>query len=429
MTKPKHIGLFITTKTFLPGCILVVVFMVCMNFVTLGQQPLSALEDERVHLEKEIEYTRTLLSKTAGNKQATLSDLAVLQASIKSRQQLISVYQKQQKWLYDTIFSKILQVDRLQAELSTLKAEYARMIRAAYRHRSADRHFLYLLASENLQQAFSRMNYFRAYALQRNENLASIQQTETVYLAEVANLEKKVELNEEMIGRLTSEHRQLNEDMELKSSLIAELSNMEKQLQTKISRLQEDHEHLKTQIEQTIAADSHNHEVTMESGTISEEHQLAMKFQSNWGKLPWPSEPGIVSSQFGEHDHPDLKGIKVRNNGINIITSEGTKARAVFEGVVTRVMHVANFNQVVILRHGMYLTVYSNLQDVSVERGDRVKMKQELGTIFTNRENEITELHFELWKGKEQLNPLQWLSVHNEAMHVNSGTGSQTTFD
>jgi len=204
---------------------------------------------------------------------------------------------------------------------------------------------------------------------------------------------------------------------------------MEKQLRAKISRLQENHEHLKTQIEQTIAADAQNYDVSGDSGPVSEEHQLAMKFQSNWGKLPWPSEPGIVSSQFGEHEHPDLKGIKVRNNGINIITGKGTKARAVFEGVVTRVMHVSNFNQVVILRHGMYLTVYSNLQEVSVERGDLVNMKQELGTIFTDAENEITELHFELWKGKEQLDPMQWLSGRNEAMHVNSGAGRQTTFD
>jgi murein hydrolase activator len=429
LTKPKHISLFITKKNFLSGCVLLVVILVGINFNTFGQQPLTALEDERVHLEKEIEYTGALLNKTARSKQATLSDLAILRASIESRQQLISNYQKEQKWLYDTIFLKIIHIDHLQNELNILKEEYAKMIRSAYRQQNTGRYFLYLLASESFQQAFRRMNYIRAYAAHRNEHLTAIHQTESAYLAQVAELEQRIESNVQMIDRLTSEHLQLSKDVELKNSLVAELSNMEKQLRAKISRLQENHEHLKTKIEQTIAADARNYDISGDTTPVSEEHQLAMKFQSNWGKLPWPSEPGIVSSRFGEHEHPDLKGIKVRNNGINIITGKGAKARAVFEGVVTRVMHVSNFNQVVILRHGMYLTVYSNLQKVTVEKGDRVTMKQELGTIFTDAESEITELHFELWKGKEQLDPMQWLSERTEAMHVNSGASRKTTID
>jgi murein DD-endopeptidase MepM/ murein hydrolase activator NlpD len=117
-----------------------------------------------------------------------------------------------------------------------------------------------------------------------------------------------------------------------------------------------------------------------------------------------------VSSAFGEQEHPDLKGIKIRNNGINIISQKNANARAVFDGEVTRVLSVPNFNNVVIIRHGDYLTVYSNLDEVFVKKGATVKTKEEIGTIFTDHENFKTELHFEIWKGKTLLDPLRWLA-------------------
>ena len=145
------------------------------------------------------------------------------------------------------------------------------------------------------------------------------------------------------------------------------------------------------------------------------EEIISNNFSSNKGHLPWPTERGVVSSGFGEQEHPDLKGIKIRNNGINIITQKGSNARAVFDGEVTRILSVPNFNNVVIIRHGEYLTVYSNLDKVFVKKGAKVEIKDEIGSIFTDQENFKTELHFEIWKGKTLLDPLFWLAMEKSA--------------
>ena len=142
---------------------------------------------------------------------------------------------------------------------------------------------------------------------------------------------------------------------------------------------------------------------------VAENKSITESFLSNRGKLPWPVRNGVVSSEFGEHNHPDMKGIKVKNNGINIVTALNEPARSIFGGEVTRVMVVPNFNNVVIIRHGEYLSVYSNLEKVFVKKGDMVNAGQELGIVFAPHDKQKAELHFEIWKGKNQLNPSLWI--------------------
>jgi murein DD-endopeptidase MepM/ murein hydrolase activator NlpD len=138
--------------------------------------------------------------------------------------------------------------------------------------------------------------------------------------------------------------------------------------------------------------------------------QLSENFANNKGKLPWPTERGIVSGTFGEHQHPILPRVKIKNNGIDILTSEGEYARAVFSGEVTRVISIPNFNNVVIIRHGEYLTVYSNLDEVLVSKGEEVATRQRIGRIYTNHNESKTEIHFEIWKAKDLMNPSAWLA-------------------
>ncbi len=125
--------------------------------------------------------------------------------------------------------------------------------------------------------------------------------------------------------------------------------------------------------------------------------------------MPWPSERGIISSTFGEHDHPVLKNIKIKNNGIDILTNSGENARSVFDGKIISVRSITNTNKAIIVRHGEYFTVYSNLIEVFVKPGDEVKTRQNLGLVYTNQAEAKTELHFEIWKGKVLLNPQQWV--------------------
>jgi len=405
----------VTIKSGIAGVLLC---MLTIGFLS-AQHAVSNFEHERLKLEKEIDYTGTLIDKTRDAKSITLNDLAVLQASINGRERLIGIYCAEQERLYDTIFSKLLDINQMSEEIKLLKEEYARMIYAAYRQGGSRQHLLNFFAADNVGQAFNRINWLRSYHSRRKEQIETIALSEKRYTAEVIFLEKKADQNQSILRGIEAETAMLKEEKLLKDQSIAELSKKEKELNNKYKLLRDNHEHLRLQIEQALAEEMrHNADGSSAASEEAREYQLSEHFKNNQGKLPWPAPFGIVASGFGEHQHPDLKGVKIKNNGINIITSEGSKARAVFDGVVTRVMEVPNFHKVVILRHGEYLTVYSNLSGVFVKRGDQVSAMHEIGTIFTDSENSRTELHFELWQGKVLLDPLPWLIAPQHSLQV-----------
>jgi murein hydrolase activator len=429
LIKPANIA----TKFIQPKTILVC-FVACFTLLLPApalhsQAKLAIYEAEKEQIEKELEHTGMLITRTRDVKDASLSHLAVLKATIESRQRLIGNYHAQQRIIQDTIFSKIIDITRLSDEIDLLRAEYAKMIQAAHRQQHSGQQTFYLLAAENLQQAANRMNYIRAYTENRKSHIAKIAAAEQIYTHDLLALESKLNHNRELIINLNKETAQLNHEVALKRAMIDELAGREEQLNAAFTLLHEKHERLKEQIERVIAEDLAEKPNKEQDIEYLELMRLTSLFEDNWGKLPWPAEFGIITMRFGEQDHPELNGVKIRNNGINILTKEGASARAVFEGVVTRVMSVSNFRHVVIIRHGDFLTVYSNLSNVAVERGEKVEIMQKIGDIFTDREQAKTELHFELWKGKEQLNPLFWLAKSNDAVHTNIGGIRQTTFD
>jgi murein DD-endopeptidase MepM/ murein hydrolase activator NlpD len=142
-----------------------------------------------------------------------------------------------------------------------------------------------------------------------------------------------------------------------------------------------------------------------------EEKLASGQFEQNKRHLPWPVERGVITDHFGVHDHPVLKNIVVHNNGVDISTVQGAKARSVFAGEVSRVFMVTGGNTAVIIRHGKYLTVYSNLINVQVKSGEKVSTKQTIGTIGTDSDDEAkTVLKFQIWKENEKLNPEEWIA-------------------
>ena len=142
-----------------------------------------------------------------------------------------------------------------------------------------------------------------------------------------------------------------------------------------------------------------------------DEQLLSSSFEGNKGKLPWPSVHGIITSTFGTHDHPILPGIKTVNNGIDIATARNARVRAVFDGKVSGVISIPGSGKAIIIRHGEYLSVYSNLSEVFVKMGDKIKTKDDIGVVMTDNEESKTELHFEIWKGKVLMNPASWLTI------------------
>jgi septal ring factor EnvC (AmiA/AmiB activator) len=321
-------------------------------------------------------------------------------------------------------------ISTLSEELKKMKNEYARMIYYAYKNLNAYNRLLFIFSAEDFNQAYRRLLYYQQYSAYRRT------QAELIRNAQMTLNRKQKELEETKQQKLIlarteeSEKGQLTQEKEEKDRTVKQLSQKEKELESTLREKQKTAEKLEKEIGKLIAAeiraaaerakksDSRDAKTKMKTVSTeimltSDEQVLSNSFASNKGKLPWPSEHGVITGRFGEHPHPVLKYVKVKNNGIDISTEKGAAVRTVFNGKVSRVMSFPSLNKVVIIRHGEYLTVYSNLEEVNVKDGQTVTTKQMIGKIHTNPEDSKTDLHFEIWLGKTTQDPQEWLSGAN----------------
>jgi septal ring factor EnvC (AmiA/AmiB activator) len=203
----------------------------------------------------------------------------------------------------------------------------------------------------------------------------------------------------------------LDSDRAEKQKVVNELSSKEKELRKELKKKRKESDRLQKAIQKIIAEELRKQAKYNKGKFVltPEAKALSNNFENNKGKLPWPTSKGIVTEYYGKHEHPELRGIYIVNNGIDISTEKGATARAVFNGVVSGVIVLPGMGKAVMVRHGEYISVYSNLSDVYVQKGDAVDLKQAIGKALTNESKGITEVHFELWKGQTTLNPSGWL--------------------
>jgi murein hydrolase activator len=321
-------------------------------------------------------------------------------------------------------------ISSMSVELKKMKNEYARMIYYAYKNLNSYNRLLFIFSSEDFNQAYRRLLYYQQYSAYRRT------QAELIRSAQINLTRKQRELEETRMDKLTlarskeNEKGKLTKEKEDKDKSIKQLGQKEKELEATLREKQKAAQKLEKEIEKIIAAeikaaadrarksDNRDPKTKMKASKTEimltgEEQVLSNSFAANKGRLPWPSEHGVITSRFGEHPHPVLKYVKVKNNGIDISTAKGTSARCVFNGKVSRVMSLPSLNQVVIIRHGEYLTVYSNLEEVSVKDGQTVATKQTIGKIHTNPDDSKTDLHFEIWLGKTIQDPQEWIAGAN----------------
>ncbi len=388
-----------------------------------GQDRKASLQQEKIQIESEIAYTNQLLEKTRKNRQNSMEGLTILQQKIRQRERLINNIKAELALTNrdiditgDSIFS-------LTNDLKKLKEEYAKMIYYANRHRGSYDRLVFIFSAEDFNQAYRRIKYFQQYSAYRRTQAELITSTQDALSLKELQLEREKAEKQNLLSQEQDEKNQLEFEKGDVDRTIQDLGQKEKQLKADLRAKEKAVAELEKTIADIIAeeirlaeerarAAAASSTTTTSSGfaLTPEEKLLSESFSSNKGKLPWPTERGIISSTYGEHQHPVLKRVKVKNNGIDILTSEGEYARAVFNGEVTRVISVPNFNNVVIVRHGEFLTVYSNLDEVLVSKGQKITTKQRIGRIYTDHSDNKTELHFEIWQAKELMNPAYWLA-------------------
>ena len=393
------------------------------------------LQSEINSLQKEISTANQLLKKTKKDREMTLNEVSILDKKIKQREQLIQNYNEQIAVLDDEINTGQSNIKSLNSDLSKLQKEYAKMIVFANKNRSHYERLGFIFASKDFNQAFRRLRYIREFSDARKVKMDQIAAIERQISSEVEASQQAREEQAAMLKDEKTQQEALQKEKKDLNGQVAKLKKKEGKIQQDIKNKQQQAKKLQKAIDDIIAEEIRKANAEAERKRKEEakknaskgkatttapkekgmaltpaEKTLSSNFVNNKGKLPWPVERGVISSSYGKHASVVSDRVTVTNNGIDIATTEGAQARAVFDGEVASVTKLMGSNTVVIIRHGEYFTVYSNLENVTVKRGDKVKTKQNLGTVHTNKTEDKTELHFELLKEMSRQNPANWLT-------------------
>ncbi len=384
-----------------------IVFIILPAGATYAQD-IREHEERKARLEKEIAIIDKQLRANASQSNSTLSDLTLIRKNISNRKSLIQASDRQIRRYSDSIYLAQREINRLKARIDTLSAHYSRLVLSAYKNRDARVWYMYMLASDNLGQAFRRFGYFRNLSAQMKseaQQIRSMQQDLELKKSGLIRLKKDAE---KVKSERLAELERLKKDETRADGVVKRLKKDRKKYQKQLEAKKKEVQALNREIARIIA-DAMKSEDKKKPGAKKPPVDMVLdgEFSKNKGKLPWPAE-GPVISRFGKQYHPVLKNIELPlNNGIDMAVSKGSQVCSVFDGVVNQVITMPGYNKCVLVQHGNYFTLYCKMQSVSVKAGDKVRTGDSLGLIDTI--NGQTQLHFEVWKGKTPQNPEQWL--------------------
>jgi septal ring factor EnvC (AmiA/AmiB activator) len=388
-------------------------------------QSLEELRKKKEKTNEQIKYTTKLLEEAKKNEKQTLNKFKILNKQIELRTNLITGINSEVGVLVDFIDQNAWLVNSLNSDLDGLKKEYAGMIQFAQRNQSNYNKLLFVLSSNSFNQAYKRLMYLRQYTEYRKKQAELIQWIRDLIQVKVGRLQLQRAEKETLLQSKKKEAEVLTKEKKQQGQNLTTLQQKQKEFEKKLREQQQIEAQLSNEIQKIIEEEvkksrERAKEKEKQTGKPStttkyemtpEEKLASGLFEQNKHRIPWPVERGVITDHFGVHEHPVLKNIQVKNNGVDISTAQGAIARAVFAGEVSKVFVVSGGNMAVIIRHGKYLTVYSNLVNVQVKSGDKVAIKQTIGTIGTdNEDNDKTVLKFQIWKENIKQDPEDWIA-------------------
>jgi septal ring factor EnvC (AmiA/AmiB activator) len=394
-----------------------VFIFILMSSAVMMSQTVSELQAKKKKALENLELTSSLIEKTSKSKTKTLTQLNLLNAEIKQRQGVINTLNAEIRGINKDLNKLRNETNKLQQQLDTLKKEYAKLMYHTYYKKSKYDELMFVLSAKDFAESFRRYRYIKQYSEYCQKKTQEINDTKTALNEKLKQTEKVRGERLKVLNERKKENTKLQNEKNKQNKLIKDLKKKEKQLKAELKKQQKIANKLNEQIEKKIAEEAKKSSKPSSSGggktyaLTKEEKLLSGNFEKNQGRLPWPVLKGIVVGHFGIHPHPVLKHVSTNNKGIYIQCPKGSKARAVFDGEVTQVFTIAGSNKTVIIKHGLYRTVYSNLTNVSVKVGQKVKTKDNIGTIYSDSEDgDKTELYFQVWKDRNIHNPENWLA-------------------
>ena len=430
--------------------VLLVIFS-CFVFLKSSAQTASAkLRKEQDRLEAKLANSKSLLNKTRSSTEASLSELRLIESQIRLREQLVMNFDSQIRSADKRVQEKEQEIDSLKSKLEVLKEQYRKMLIYAYKHRNKYSELMQVISAEDYHEAQKRKKYIEKLAALQQQQLFIIKQNEKLLQEEIVSikeekerklavlLEKKKEAElilqdkeekEQIYQKFKAKEGELVEQIrsdELKREVLKEKINsaIRKEIEIANKKAAEEAERKRKAAEEAKrkekealankkATEEKNTETIVDFVKTKEVSELDQNFELNKGKLPWPVEKGTITEGFGKNAHPTLENVFTNNSGIDITAPKSAQVRAVFEGEVTSILNIPGAGKVVIIKHGNYRTVYTNLQNTYVTAGTIVKTKQAIGSLIVQPNSQISVAHFEIHQvvgsAVKCLNPSLWI--------------------
>ena len=418
-------------------------FAIAQSGTQSNKQKKEQLEQQMKTLRKEIADMEKQLAQTSSKKKENLAQVQILTDKIKKREALISNYSSQIDDLEDNITDTKNNIDSQTVQVEKMKKDYAQILRTTYSNLALQNQYTFIISASSFNEAIARYGYLKRISEYRRKQAEELDRLIHDLEGKKASLEDSKKEKEQLLQAQSTQKQKLLTEKQETDKMIAQLSDKEKKQRRYVEIKNKAAEALNNKIQKIIeeeikmarkkAEDEAKRKALAESKAKSgssttstaksttktqpvmmspKDQELTNDFASNKGKLPWPVAKGTIVGVFGKHEHPSLKGVYIENNGLDIKTTDGANGRAVFKGSVISVFTLPTTQTCIIVKHGEYFTVYSNIADAAVKSNDNITTKQNIGSVYTDKAESQTKIHIEIWKGKDKLNPAEWLTAN-----------------
>ena len=377
------------------------------------QERQKQLEAQKISIKKEIQQINNLINDSRKKSRGLADELEDIQLKISVRDRLIRINNSQVNNLNNIISNQNERIADLEVDLKKLKDEYSKIVYSSYKKRSSEMKLMFLFASDNINQAFRRFQYFKQYSKYRKEQANKIVSLQEEISNNIDSLDKRKIEKQNVVKENQSVRQTLNQDRIQQNNLYNNLLKDQKNYAVEIQEKEKQARLIDNEIQKLIRlaiAESNNNNNSSNFALTPEGRLISSNFQSNKGRLPWPVREGVITRRFGTQPHPVVRTTTINSNGISIATSANSIAYSVFEGEVLSVYGFSGSNPGVLIRHGKYISNYQNLSSIFVKKGDKVMANDEIGIVFTNESTGKTVLKFNIFNELKPENPTIWLA-------------------
>lgn len=382
------------------------VFWVIFN--CLFAQSKAELEEKRNATLNEITYVDNMLKSTSKKKEEGMNAVKIIGNKLNLRESVIRGMRSEINLLSERIELNTIAIDMMESDLVDLRKDYARAVVNSYKSQKQNPELVYILSAKDFNQGYKRLKYLQQVTKFRRKESEIIMELKDQIMSTKERLQNDLSRISDLKTREEQQKNLLQTEQERKQEIVKSLSKKEKQLKKDLVEKRRIAEKIEKEISRLMEAERKK---AMKSESTPEQKLIGENFAENKGRLPWPVEKGIITSQFGIQKHPVLKYVTENNIGIEITSLGKTSVRSIFKGEVAMIFSVQGANMIIIIRHGKYLSVYQNIIALKVKVGDKVETKEEIGNVYCDTENgNKSILKFMICEEKEYLNPEVWIA-------------------